>query len=195
MIEKPAFSHGWSNAERDALYGWWVRVHSDDASGQDRADRAALRRCHDLTAVACTAAYGRVASMLGRLRVQAGWEPYREYQLNRLALVIGLAAHLRHEGDQRVPQAMRAGRTQDSTAAVSELRFQRLATTDSEAELFVGLRRTLPLIDGRVSFRHLCGDLLDWGDRVRRRWVYDYFDDSATQHAAAAAAAPSGDDA
>ena len=40
--------------------------------------------------------------------------------------------------------------------------------------LFTGLRRTLPLLQHRADPLALTTDVVNWGDRVRKRWAYDY---------------------
>ena len=59
-------------------------------------------------------------------------------------------------------------------APVSPLRFRQILEATDDDELFIRLRRVLPLIDGRVNLPALAANVWYWGDNVRKRWVYDY---------------------
>ena len=57
---------------------------------------------------------------------------------------------------------------------VSELRFLRLLQSPDTDSLFIGLRRLLPLMGNSLDVIALATDLLNWGDKVRKQWAYDY---------------------
>ena len=152
------------------LRAWWASLHSENSSGQARADRAALRRAADLDAVACTPAYQRLYQRLLRTRDGAG-RP--SFQRERLAAVVGLLAHVKTNTDKTLPQAMSTTQKGEKNP-VSELRFRRLLESPDADALFVGLRRTLPLIQGEVSVMSLADDVFNWGQVTKKRWAYDY---------------------
>ena len=148
-----------------ALRGWWSGL--DD----DRAARAELRRAHDITAVSLTPAYQRAYR---RLR-EAGWDVEGASPLNdRLAAVIGLLAHVKTDGDQSPAQAMSRDDSGGGRPPVSPLRFQWLLEAPDLDALFIGLRRTLPLVNHQISITALANDILFWGDKVKKNWAYAY---------------------
>lgn len=145
----------------ELLLDWWRRL-SDDTGG-----RAALRRAPDLTAVVLQPAFQR----LHRRLLAAGWPPGQAAG-DRLAAAAGLLAHVRESDGLSLPKAM-SQRDADKPR-VSELRFKRLLESPDADALFVGLRRTLPLIQHRCDPLALTQDVVNWGDRVRKQWAYDY---------------------
>ncbi len=58
--------------------------------------------------------------------------------------------------------------------AFSELRFRRLLDSPSIDEVFIGLRRALPLVAYQANVLELANDVLFWGDGVKKRWAYTY---------------------
>lgn len=145
----------------DILLNWW-RGLADDTGG-----RAALRRASDLTAVVLSPAYQR----LHRRLQGAGW-PGTAWQTERLAAAAGLLAHVRDVDDHSLPESM--SQRDGDKPRVSPLRFRRLLETQDIDALFAGLRRTLPLLQHRADPLALANDVVGWGDRVRRRWAYEY---------------------
>ena len=156
-------------AAKAVLRAWWGALHSEAASGQARADRAALRRAADLNAVACTPAYQRLYRRMVAARGGADWP---SFQQDRLAAVVGLLAHVKTNTEASLPKAMSTDNGQDNP--VSALRFQRLLESPDADALFSGLRRSLPLIKGGVSVLSLADDVFGWGPRIQRCWAYDY---------------------
>lgn len=155
-----------------AFLHWWHRLSDANAAGSLRADRAALRRCTDLTAVACTPAYQRIYRDLAAAH---GGEPWQNFERERLAALVGLAAHVSDSSTMSLPQAMShkadGGETRNP---VSDLRFMRLLDAPDIEALFTGLRRCLPLIQHRVDPASLADDIFGWGDGVKKRWAYAY---------------------
>ena len=146
----------------ETLLEWWQKLEDR------RGDRADLRRAASVTDVAKLPAYQRLYARL---------DPVREctpHEQDRLAAVVGLLAHLKVASEQSLPQAM-SERPQDSDRnPVSELRFRRLLDSPDIDALFTGLRRVLPLIEHKADLLKLAGDVFYWGDKVKKRWAYDY---------------------
>lgn len=144
-----------------ALLRWWNGLENDKGA------RADLRRAHDLTAIALTGAYQR----LYRQMVLAGWpveaEPWRN---ERLAAIAGLLAHVKSEDGRSLPLAMSEG----ERPPLSELRFRRLLEAPTLDDVFVSLRRALPLIGYQANIHQLANALLFWGDKVKKEWAYAY---------------------
>lgn len=142
-----------------ALLAWWRSLENS------RGDRAELRRCADLLQVMQTEAFHRA-----RTRLIAAGLSAEESRRARLAAIVALAAHVTAQSDSSLPLAFSAG----DKPPVSPLRFRQILDAVDDDELFTRLRRVLPLIDDSVSLAALAADVWYWGDRVRRRWVYDY---------------------
>lgn len=158
-------------AVRAEFLSWWHSLHSEMAPGPARADRAALRRADSLLAVACMPAYQRIHR---RLAARHEGLPWSDQAHERIAALIGLAAHLKHKDDASIPEAMSRRGEGSERNAVSDLRFSRLLDAPDLEALFVGLRRAMPLIDHRADPGRLADDLFGWGDAVKKRWAYAY---------------------
>lgn len=154
-----------------AYLSWWHAIHSETASGTARADRAELRRAHDLSAVALTPAYQRLYRKLAEVHSGAPWT---DWQRERLAAIAGLAVHIKSDSKLNLPEAMSQRDKGSERNAVSELRFARLLDAPDVASLFSGLRRVMPLIDKQLDPTALATDLFGWGDGVKKRWAYAY---------------------
>lgn len=142
------------------LWAWWHGLETD------RGARAQLRRCHNLLAVEQTPAFHAARQLLE----EAGLKPTVGRQRSRLPSAIALLAHVKSKGAQSLPQAF----SQGDKPPVSPLRFRQLLDARDDEELFTRLRRVLPLIDSAVDPTQLANDVMDWGDVVRKRWVYAY---------------------
>ncbi len=154
-----------------AYLSWWHAVHSETATGSVRADRAELRRAHDLNAVALTPAYQRLYRKLADAHPGTPW---KDWQRDRIAAIAGLAVHIKSDNKLTLPEAMSQREKGSDRNAVSELRFARLLDAPDIEALFSGLRRVVPLIDKQLSPAALASDLFGWGDSVKKRWAYTY---------------------
>ena len=146
-----------------ALLRWWIGLEDD------RGARAELRRAHDLTAVALTGAYQRFYQQM----LNVGWSDEGDSFINeRLAAIAGLLAHIKHhdEDQLKIAKIMSEG----ERPPFSELRFCRLLESPTFDDVFIGLRRALPIINGRANIHQLANDLLFWGDKVKKEWAYTY---------------------
>lgn len=143
------------------LLRWWQGLESDKGA------RAELRRSHDLTAVALTAAYQRFY----RQMLSAGWpenaEPWRN---DRLAAIAGLLCHVKVQDSRKLPVILSEG----DRPPFSELRFRRLLEAPTLDDVYLGLRRALPIIGHQANIHQLANDLLFWGDKVKKEWAYAY---------------------
>lgn len=160
-----------ADAVKAEFLSWWHGLTSETASGTARADRAVLKRADSLTAVACTPAYQRIYRKL--VAANAG-EPWQAVQQERIAALIGLAAHVKASVPMSLPQAMSQRAEGSDRNPVSDLRFSRLLDAPDIESLFTGLRRSLPLIEHKVNPAALADDVFGWGDVVKKRWAYAY---------------------
>lgn len=153
------------NAIGNILLNWWQGL------ADDRASRAILRRAGNTTAVVLSAPYQHLFRRLSA----AGWNEGKTSHLNdRLAAAIGLLVHVEQDGPLSPAKAMSHKASGEERPAVSELRFMRLLESDSPDSLLTGLRRVLPLMEQRVDVIELVNDVLFWGDKVKKKWAYDY---------------------
>ncbi len=141
------------------LQHWW-RSLSDD-----RGARAELRRGQTLLDVMLTPAFHAARRRL----IAAGLDD-ADCRHERLAAVLALAAHIQNDGDLEPAAAFSEG----EKPPVSPLRFRRILEARSDEELFVRLRRVLPLVDQRINLIRLANDVLGWNDTTRKRWAYAY---------------------
>lgn len=145
----------------NALLRWWEGLDGH------REDRAQLRRAASLTAVTLTPGFQRfyrflLANGLPELNADG--------QRDRLATIAAVLAHIKTRDERNFPASMREGDQQK----VSELRFRRLLESPAIDDLFVGLRRTLPLVGYAADPNRLANDIWYWGDKVRKDWAYAY---------------------
>lgn len=146
------------------ILGWWARELGDRQSAAARGLAARLRRAGPVDALAERA----VHDLARELSLKDG---------ARLAFLVRLLAEVReHEGR---PLARALGGAEPK---MSELRFQRLMRADGD-DLPEALRRAITLADRRCNVARLGGDLLHWGEDVRRRWCFDYYGVDAPQGA------------
>ena len=150
---------------------WWHVISSETASGTARADRAVLRRADTLTSLACTPAYQRVYRKMAAVNEGALWQPFEQ---ERIAAIIGLAAHVKDKISRSLPQAMSFHAVPADSNPVSDMRFARLLDSPDIDSLFSGLRRALPLIEYKVDPSSLADDLFGWDDEMKKRWAYAY---------------------
>lgn len=158
-------------APKAVLKRWWHSISNENASGSARADRAVLKRAQSLRAVACTSAYQRVYRDMAAAHTG---EPWRDFQQERIAAIVALAAHVKEGTSLSLPKAMCQPAEGSDRNPVSELRFARLLDAPDIEALFTGLRRSLPLIGHAVDVLSLADDVFGWGDVVKKRWAYGY---------------------
>lgn len=150
------------------LKEWWHKLPEHDRGG-----RAQLRRASSVSDALMCPSFQRLQRSAVRMNPDF-FDPLKPYRLDRLALVCALLAHVRANGTLSLPHAMSYKTPGEERNPVSALRFQRLLESTDDEALFTGLRRVLPLIDSQVNLLSLAESVLNWGDRVKRQWAYDY---------------------
>lgn len=154
-----------------ALLKWWKPMTADDPPGPVRADRANLRRAVDLDAVALLPAFQRVYR---ELRIACGGGEWPAHQQERIAAAVALLARLKASGSFSLPIAMSQHAEGSDRNLVSALRFRRLLDAHDIADLFLALRRVLPLIERTTEPQTLITDVFCWGEKTRKAWAYQY---------------------
>jgi CRISPR system Cascade subunit CasB len=144
-----------------ALQDWWEDLQ------QRPGDRAELCRAQTLTDVLLLPAFQRACLRFRPFfQYEQHWEP-------RLALVLGLVAHVRRTSDQKLAREM-ASPTSQEPPVLSELRFRRLLQRE-RPDLLLAMIRVLRMLGHRANLHDLANSVYFWGDAVKRRWAFDYF--------------------
>lgn len=139
------------------IYQWWLDVKDD------RGTAARLRRAGDVTAALMVPATLQLARALGS----------RPTDLETPAVIAALLADVREDTPQQ--RVARALGTPEDRPLCSPLRFRRLLeAAPGEAQL-TAFRRALALLGHQANVRDLAETLLDWTERRRQRWLYDYY--------------------
>lgn len=148
------------------LFEWWSGLD------KNRGARAELRRCNTPLEVMMTPSFHYARRRLLERRSEE-----EDNRNDRLPLVIGLASHVTstpqrdaHIALPSLPDAFSRG----DRPKVSPLRFRQILEARDDDELFTRVRRVLPMVRNEISVFSLANDLYWWGDRARKRWVYDY---------------------
>lgn len=145
------------------LKDWWAGLDND------RASRAVLRRCATLDEIVLSPAYQRFY----RYMLTRGWpDNAADWQNDKLAAVAGLAAWVKIDTETNLPYQM--SETNGERPLLSELRFRALLKLENTDDVFVGLRRALPLVGHKTSVIQLANDVYWWGDSIKKRWAYSY---------------------
>ena len=160
-----------SNRHRGATvaFDWWQRLTRQDGPhlGQRRAALARIRRAATPIEVMQEPEALRLIERLPR-------------NPDRVAQLAGVLAFVRESDGRSVPRAIgRASLDDGDEALVSEGRFRRLLQTQDN-ELMDAMRRLVRMAKGKLNVHDLSSAILDWGDgyrgdRVKRRWIFDYY--------------------
>ena len=161
------------------LHQWWHDLHHDTFNQDgiltrkaDRAGCAILRRCATLDEVILSSAYQRFYSYM--LVVNAWSTDALPWQNDKLAAIAGLLAHVKTETDDAEHLSVAMYDKKNEKLLVSELRFRDLLKVETNDDLFVSMRRALPLIDNKANIYQLANDVYFWGDNTKKQWAYSY---------------------
>ena len=92
-----------------------------------------------------------------------------------MALVAGLAAHVRIDNEgSPIAEQMATGHS-DGSARVSGLRFRRILKMEEQNEFFAGMARIIALLGGTVNLQSLAQSVYFWNDRTRKTWAFEYY--------------------
>ena len=145
-------------------YEWWRRLNPADGaqSGPHRAALARLRR-------AATPIQVMQEPEALRLVARLPCNP------DRAVTLAGVLAFVRESEERPVARAIgRAALDDDQSALLSEGRFRRLLQTPDD-ELMEPMRRLVRMSRGTINVRDLSAAILYWSDKVRQRWILDYY--------------------
>ena len=168
-------------------HAWWQRLVRPDGPnlGQRRAALARIRRASTPIEVMHEQEALRLIERL-------------PHQQDRAAILAGVLAFVRETDERSVARAIgRPSLDDGDRALVSEGRFRRLLQTQND-ELMESMRRLVRMAKGKLNVHDLSCAILDWGDgyrgdRVKRRWIFDYYrvlDRIHSEESAPASSAP-----
>jgi CRISPR system Cascade subunit CasB len=150
---------------------WWRDLQPDPASGR-RGDRAALARLRRCASVAEAMQEAATIALFRRVGASGPCD------LQAVALAAAVLAHVRE--DRPGASVARAvgpiSPDKPETATLKAMRFRRLMEADGLDERLTAFRRLAALAGGALPVADLAAALLDWSERRRRRWLYDYWD-------------------
>ena len=154
-----------SNQEHGStLHTWWKGLE------HRRGERARLRRCSNPHEVALRPAYHELLQAL---------EAHGERIVpKRLVIVAGLCAQVIENvkpSKGGLGAQFGAPASPGSGAPVSNLRFARLLTAETDLELYTQLRRLLPLVNFRVDLVDLANAAYAWSDDIRWSLAHNYY--------------------
>ncbi len=145
----------------EALLAWWKGLE------RNRGERAVLRRCQNLPEVAFVPSYHQLLRALS---------PHGKVNAERLAIVAGLAAHVKgHNPGVEIAVQMAQTKPGGASAAVSGLRFRRVLKIKKKEELFLALGRVVTLLGGTVNLVSLAKSAYEWNDWTRKQWAFNYY--------------------
>ena len=161
------------------LHQWWHDLHRDTFNKDgilirkaDHASRAVLRRCASTDEVILSDAYQRFYRYM--LACKAWPADAANWQNDKLAAIAGLLTHVKTELENAENLSVTMYDKKNGKLLVSELRFRSLLKIETADDLFIALRRTLPLIDNKANIYQLANDVYYWGDKTRKEWAYSY---------------------
>ena len=138
---------------------WWRDLLSAERGGPRRAALARLRRAATPLEVIQEPEALRLIARLPR-------DP------DRVAILAGVLAFVRKSDNKSVARAI--GIDDEKRAIMSEARFRRMLQARDD-ELMDAMRRLIRLTKGKVNVYDLSDAILYWGDRVRKRWIFEYY--------------------
>lgn len=159
------------------ILAWWHGLQPRMEAGRtipgDRAALAHLRRAGTVMQACMLPATLKLCRDLG-----AG-----PSEVENIALIAGVLADVRENVAGRFARQLGDPLNQP---LVSNLRFQRLIEAIEPDAQLTAFRRALAQAKHRANVGDLAESLLNWNDRRRQRWLYDYYhtNDPNTESAA-----------
>ena len=143
---------------------WWSELTSSQSQrGHRRASIARLRRARN----SLEAIYEQETLRL--IRQLPNENP------DRVAVLAGILAFVTESDARKVARAIGRSSIDDAESAqMSEARFRRLLLSRGD-ELLDTMRRVVRLTKGRANVYDLSHSILRWGDRVKKQWIFDYY--------------------
>lgn len=139
--------------------------HQDKGQKPSSGELARLKRVDSVAQIPLTDGFRRLWFALQR----AGGE-MKESDMIGWAIVAGILAHVKNDDPHTFAEC--AGQSPNERPAVHPLRFQQLLAARNADELYIRLKRQLPLIDHRCHVLRLTDDLLRWQRELKDEYVH-----------------------
>jgi len=140
---------------------WWKDLE------HRKADRANLRRCHNLNEVIFTPSYHYLWHQLKGLGFR---------NKTAIALLAGILAHVKENNTTSTFAGQMAKPKEGSKPTVSELRFRKVLTIDERNDLFIYLVRLIKLMNGSINICNLANSVYWWNDITKKNWAFEYYE-------------------
>ena len=154
------------NPNSAAAERWWENLTSEDSEkkntrGSRRAALARLRRAKNPLEILQEPEALRLIERIPR-------------NPDRVAILAGVLAYVREQDPQPVGRAIGRDGLDDESAIMSEARFRRLLQVPAN-ELLDPMRRLVHLTKGKANVEDLSFAILNWGESVKKRWIFRYY--------------------
>lgn len=151
---------------------WWQVLQPYFSNGQrnpnaDRAVLARLRRADMLAAMQDPATFALFRA-LGRQRAT---------ELPQVAFCAAVLAGVREDRPEERPARTLGPPSIDAVerAAMKPLRFRRLIEAETPEDRLISFRRAVQLAGHSLNVRELAAACLDWSERRRQQWIFEYY--------------------
>ncbi len=147
----------------DIAHDWWGSLARSE-SGSARGALARLRRAATPLDVMQEPEALRLIVALGH-----------SHAPHRAAVLAGVLASVRESDDITVARSVGRGHLDGTENVIlSEARFRRLLQS-TEDERMEHMRRLVRLLKGKAHVPSLADGILFWGERVKQRWILEYY--------------------
>ncbi len=152
---------------------WWRALQPNEKHpdpSRRAGNRAALARLRRCTTASEAASEPEALDLARRLDAS----PRQPRRLENALLAAIVLAHVR--ADDRGASVARSlgGANSERRAPMSPLRLSRLLTAETVEERLIAFRRVVALLGGGANVPDLAHALLDWSERTRIAWAFDY---------------------
>ena len=167
-------------SDQGLIMGWYSSLQ------ENLGERAQLRRVADSNDALLTPAFARFRKMM-----PGYWGVNTNQQgiiLSDAAMVASVVARVKeHNNRDSFATSLAKPRETGGNSVMSEMRFQRLQTSQDEQEFFEQICRAIDLLRGRVNIPSLANDVLHWlhefregpainpQNRLAVKWATDYY--------------------
>ncbi len=160
-----------------AVARWWRLLQPrPDGKGGDRAALARMRRADTPAVVLLEPA---AIQLHGDVRKIVAGGVLGDRDTEMLAVIAGVLARVRPAEAPSVAFATALGQPPDHPV-MSPLRFGNLMRAREPEGLMRHLRRSVDLLGGRpFGIPQFVADILVWNDVIRRRWIFQYYQEGA----------------
>lgn len=164
------------SADIERAVSWWRKLQGREIKNgkqinslPDCATLARLRRCdRPIDALWLPATISLISQIVN--------DKNNECEVSRVAGLAIMLAHLRNEDEH--PLLVKLGCGHNNNKATLRLeRLKRVIRVEATNELVHVFRRLLALAKGQANPYDLADSFLNWGDKKRKKWAFQYYQD------------------